>query len=162
MSLSELVPNAGIVADLSATSIKQVIHDLSEHAASVFDLDAHNVFDAVFEREKLGSTGLVLGVAVPHACIENMTEVKAIFARLSNPIDFDALDDRPVDLVFLLLAPADANAERLRALARITRVMKHEDYGNRLRGALGKDAIAALLAEPAIADTSTEKADTMD
>lgn len=166
MSLSELIPQGGVIAALNATSKKQLFHDLSARAGEIFDIDAREIYEAVLEREKLGSTGLGLGVAVPHARMDTMAEVRAIFARLTTPIDFDALDDRPVDLVFLLLAPEDAGAEHLRALARITRTLKKTEYADRLRGAVGEDAVSALLEESATVDAAAsgkaEKAGTLD
>ncbi len=154
MSLLELIPDDGIVLELTATSKKHLFQELSSRAGEIFKIDARAIFDAVVERERLGSTGIGGGVAIPHARMAELTKVRALFARLSSPVEFDAVDERPVDLVFLLIAPEDASADHLRALARISRAMKRSEFADRVRGAVGRDAVAALFTEP----TTAEKA----
>ncbi len=149
MSLAELVPEAGVIADLNATSKKHLFQELADRAGDLFSMDARVIFDAVLERERLGSTGIGAGIAIPHARLPEMEHVQAVFARLTTPVDFDAVDELPVDLVFLLLAPQEASAEHLKALARISRAMKRSEFAERLRGAVGEDAVRALLVESA-------------
>jgi PTS system nitrogen regulatory IIA component len=107
------------------------------------------VLDALLEREALGSTGVGYGVAVPHARVAGLTRLRGVFVRLEQPIEFQAVDDRPVDLIFALFAPPDAGAEHLRALARVSRVLRQADLREQLRQAHGADAIHALLVREA-------------
>ncbi|MCW5724350.1 MAG: PTS IIA-like nitrogen regulatory protein PtsN [Maricaulaceae bacterium] len=150
MALSDLIPEGGVHADLGVSSRKQALQMLAEQAAAITGLKARPIFDAVLERERLGSTGVGEGVAIPHARIKGLERVIGLFARLRNPVDFDAIDGRPADLVFLLLAPEDAGAEHLKALARVSRLLRREDMRERLRSAPDADALQAVLGgEPA-------------
>lgn len=146
MALTELIPPGGIVADLSATSRKQALHGLCDLAQRCFGVEARPVLEAVIERERLGSTGVGDGVAIPHARTELVDRVCGVFARLKTPVDFDAVDGQPADLVFLLLAPEDAGAEHLKALAQISRLFRREDVRRAVRAAPDADAISAVLA----------------
>ena len=110
-------------------------------------LKARDVVFSVMERERLGSTGVGYGVAIPHARLEGLEEVRAVFARLETPLDYDAIDDRPVDLVVLLLAPADAGGDHLKALAQISRLLRREDMRARLRSAPTAESLHLLLTE---------------
>ncbi len=149
MLLTELIHAEGVVADLRATSKKHVFQEMSRLASDLMDVPARAIFDAVLQRERLGSTGMGHGVAIPHARLEGLDTVQALFARLAEPIDFDAIDEEPVDLVVLLLAPADAGADHLKALARVSRSFRKAELRERLRGAPDRDALAALLSERA-------------
>ncbi len=106
------------------------------------------------ERERLGSTGVGYGVAIPHARIEGLTSVRAVFARLESPIEYEAIDDRPVDLVVLLLAPIDAGAEHLKALAKVSRLLRREDMRAKLRSAPSVESLHVLLTETRSADAA--------
>lgn len=141
-----LQPDAVLVG-FETTSKKQLLQDLSEEAARRTGLDAREVFEQLLQRERLGSTGMGAGVAVPHARIEGIDEIFGLFARLAGPIEFEAPDDAPVDLVFLLLAPKEAGADHLKALARVSRIMRDEDIRETLRGAADSEAIYAILTE---------------
>ncbi|BDW98394.1 PTS IIA-like nitrogen regulatory protein PtsN [Maricaulis maris] len=150
MALADLIPSAGVSIDLGASSRKQALQAMSELAASLTGQAARTVFDAVLQRERLGSTGVGQGVAIPHARLSGMNEVVGIFARLRTPVDFESIDGRPADLIFMLLAPENAGAEHLKALARVSRLLRREDVRQRLRAAPNADAVYAVLAgEPA-------------
>ena len=147
MSLTDLIPQGGVVADLPATSRKQVLHAMADLAERVYGTPARPVLDAVLERERLGSTGIGDGVAIPHARTPLIDRVCGVFARLKNPVDFDSVDSRPADLIFLLLAPEDAGAEHLKALAKISRLFRRQEFRQALRAAPNSDAVQALLHE---------------
>lgn len=136
------------MSGLKATSKKQLMQALAARASELADLDERTVYDALLERERLGATSVGDGVAIPHARLPDLEEVSGVFARLAHPIDYDAADDEPVDLVFLLLAPESANAEHLRALAKISRLFKKPEYRDSLRGADDEDALYLTLTEP--------------
>ena len=108
-------------------------------------MEARVIFESVLQRERLGSTGVGQGVAIPHARLRGIRDVTGFFARLKSPVDFESIDGRPVDLVFMLLAPEDAGAEHLKALARVSRLMRREDVRERLRAAPDLTAMHALL-----------------
>jgi PTS system nitrogen regulatory IIA component len=133
---------------------KQALGELSAAMARALHLDPKEVFDAVLEREKLGSTGVGEGVAIPHARIESLKRPVGGFARLLEPADFEAIDERRADLVFMLLAPTDSGAEHLRALARAARVFRQESVRSALRQAQTADAVLAILAPGAITDAA--------
>lgn len=150
MALSDLIPHGGASIDLGASSRKQALQAMSDMAAKLTGLAPRVVFDAILQRERLGSTGVGQGVAIPHARLAGVDSVVGIFARLRTPVDFESIDGRPVDLVFMLIAPEDAGAEHLKALARVSRLLRREDVRQRLRAAPDTDAVHAVLAgEPA-------------
>ena len=139
-----LLPNA-IVARARWQGRKQVLSEMSRVMAQALSLDAREVYEAVMERERLGSTGVGEGVAIPHARIESLKRPVGGFARLLEPSDFEAIDERKADLIFMLLAPIDSGAEHLRALARAARVFRQEQIRSALRKAQGEDAVLAIL-----------------
>lgn len=145
MALSDLLPDDGVNSDLAVSSRKQALQALSEMAANYAPVKARIILERVLERERLGSTGVGHGVAIPHARIDGIDQVFGVFARLRSPVDFDAVDARPVDLIFLLLAPESSNAEHLKALARVSRLLRREDMRERLRSAPDGDALMAVL-----------------
>ncbi|WP_291845282.1 PTS IIA-like nitrogen regulatory protein PtsN [Maricaulis sp.] len=150
MALADLIPNAGVSIDLGASSRKQALQAMSELAAGLTGQAARTIFDAVLQRERLGSTGVGQGVAIPHARLSGVDEVVGVFARLRTPVDFESIDGRPADLIFMLLAPENAGAEHLKALARVSRLLRREDVRQRLRAAPNSDAVHAVLSgEPA-------------
>ena len=150
MALADLIPSGGVCVDLGASSRKQALQGMAEAAAEQTGLPARAIFDAVLQRERLGSTGVGQGVAIPHARLPGINEVVGIFARLRTPVDFESIDGRPADLIFMLLAPEDAGAEHLKALARVSRMLRREDVRQRLRAAPDNEAVYAVLAgEPA-------------
>lgn len=148
MTLDDILAENGVVAGLKATSKKHLFNELARLASDACGIPARTIFEAVLERERLGSTGVGGGVAIPHARLAGLTKITGIFARLDSPIDFESLDDQPVDLVFLLLAPEDAGADHLKALARVSRVLRRVEVRDRVRAAPDAEAIRALMVEP--------------
>ena len=150
MALADLIPTGGVNVDLGASSRKQALQAMSDIAAELTGLPARAIFDAVLQRERLGSTGVGQGVAIPHARLAGIDQVVGVFARLRTPVDFESIDGRPADLIFMLIAPEDAGAEHLKALARVSRLLRREDVRQRLRAAPDSEAVYAVLAgEPA-------------
>ncbi len=147
MEISSLVTPDCVVPRLRSASKKQVLQELARHASRVAGADERVIFDALLERERLGSTGVGLGIAIPHAKLPGLPGLHGVFARATSPIDFDSVDEQPVDLVFLLLAPEDAGADHLKALARVSRLLRNHDICQKLRGADSQEAIYALLTE---------------
>jgi PTS system nitrogen regulatory IIA component len=121
------------------------VQSLAERVAAVANIDERVVFDAVWERENLGSTGYGEGVAFPHARIEGLDRVCGLFARLDEPVDFDALDGKPVDLVFMLISPENSGADHLTALAALSRILKTEGSCEKLRKARSVEELYAIL-----------------
>lgn len=149
MEITELVSLEGIVANLKVTSKKQALQELAKRAAMLTGLGERAIFDVLLERERLGTTGVGNGVAIPHGKLPELERLYGMFARLETPIDFDAIDEQPVDLIFLLLAPEGAGADHLKALARISRLLRDETVCAKLRGSDTPEAIYALLTDAA-------------
>ncbi len=147
MTLDDILAENGVVAGLKATSKKHLFHELSRLASDASGIPARTIFEAVLERERLGSTGVGGGVAIPHARLVGLPKITGIFVRLESSIDFEALDDQPVDLVFMLLAPDDAGADHLKALARVSRVLRRPELRERIRAAPNAEAIRVLMVE---------------
>lgn len=145
MLLSEFIDFDAIRPDLSAGTKRQLLNQLAQLAAGRLHLDQAEVADAIVERERLGSTGFGNGVAIPHGKIAGIDRVYALVARLAQPVDYKAIDGMPVDLVFLLLSPPDAGAEHLRALAAVSRLVRHAPTLEKLRLSRTRDAMAAVL-----------------
>ena len=148
MQLSDIIASDAVVPSLRAASKKQVLQELSNAAAKVTGVDSRRIFESLLQREKLGSTGLGQGIAIPHAKFNELDRVQGLFARLAQPVDFDAPDDQPVDLVFLLLAPESAGADHLKALARISRSLRDPTIVAKLRGTDSAAGLYAILTEP--------------
>jgi PTS system nitrogen regulatory IIA component len=146
MDLSDLVQVPAILPALKANSKKQLLQLLAERAANVTGLPEREIFDTILQRERLGSTGVGNGIAIPHGKLAGIEQITGVFARLEQPVDFEALDDQPVDLVFLLLAPEGAGADHLKALSRIARVLRDTDTVAKVRGTRDASAIHSLLA----------------
>jgi PTS system nitrogen regulatory IIA component len=149
MEIASLLAPEAVIADLKATSKKQALQELAKHAARLTGVHERRVFDVLLERERLGSTAVGSGIAIPHARLAEIDSLFGMFARLEHAIDFDAVDDQPVDLMFLLLAPESAGADHLKALARISRLLRDKASCAKLRGADNADALYAVLVEPA-------------
>jgi PTS system nitrogen regulatory IIA component len=146
MQIGDLLDRNAIALRVSANSKRQVLAVIAEIAARSFGLDAGDVLDALVEREQAGSTGVGHGVAAPHARLEGLERLRGVFVRLENPVDFESVDDQPVDLIFALFAPKGAaGVEHLRALARVSRVLRQSDLRQQLRQARTQDAIRAAL-----------------
>jgi PTS system nitrogen regulatory IIA component len=149
MDLSDLIRPNAVMPSVKATSKRQVIQELAAKGAELTGVDGRLVFETLLEREKLGSTGIGEGIAIPHGKIAGLNGIYAAFARLTKPIDFESLDDEPVDLVFLLLAPEGAGADHLKALARIARILRIPGVADRLRATSDPRALYNVLAEGA-------------
>ena len=149
MNIGDLLDRGAISPRVSASSKRQALSVIAEIAARSFALKAPEVFDALMEREAAGSTGVGQGVAVPHARVPGLTKLRGVFVRLDQPIEFDAVDDLPVDLLFALFAPPQASGEHLRALAQVSRLLRQADLREQLRQARSPDAIHALLVREA-------------
>lgn len=147
MDLSDLIEVPAIMPALKANSKKQLLQLLSERASAIAGIPEREIFDTILQRERLGSTGVGNGIAIPHGKLAGVKQISGVFARLETPIDFEALDDQPVDLVFLLLAPEGAGADHLKALSRIARVLRDADTVAKVRGTQDATAIHALLSE---------------
>lgn len=146
--LSDLVSQTAVVAALKAQSKKQLLQELSTRAAQLTGLPERTIFETLLERERLGTTGVGHGIAIPHGKLAGLPRIVGLFARLETRIDFDAIDDQPVDLVFLLLAPEGAGADHLKALARVSRLLRNAQVCEKLRGAEDRAALYAILTEP--------------
>ncbi len=150
MQIAELLSPEAVVPVLAATSKKQALQELARLAAADTGLPDRAIFEVLLERERLGTTGVGRGIAIPHGKLAGLDRIHGLFARLETPIDFDAIDDQNVDLVFLLLAPETAGADHLKALARVSRLLRDGGVCDKLRGAKGaRDLYALLTAEPA-------------
>jgi len=154
MDIGDLLAQDGIVLRSGASSKRQALHVVAEAAAQAMGMDENRVMDALLEREALSSTGLGSGVAVPHARIEGLTQVRAVFVRLDTPVAYGSVDDRPVDLLFALFAPPRDGAEHLRALAAVSRAMRSPELREKLRQARTLDAVHALFVKNAPADAA--------
>jgi nitrogen PTS system EIIA component len=142
-----LIGPEAVLASLKASGKKALLAELASRAAAVFALDERRLFDRLLERERLGSTGIGGGIAIPHARMASLAKPVGLFARLAHPIDFDAIDERPVDIVFLLAAPEGAGADHLKALARVSRLLRDRALVDKLRATENAEALYALLVE---------------
>jgi nitrogen PTS system EIIA component len=147
MEVTDLLDPSGVIPNFRVTSKRHALQELARRAATLTGEDEHKIFESLWEREQLGSTGIGNGTAVPHGRIPGFKRVLTMFARLETPVDFDAIDSQPVDLIFLLLTPADAGADHLKALARISRLLRNRPMCAKLRATESADAIYALLTD---------------
>ena len=149
MEITDLLDPSGVISNFRVPAKRQALQELAKRAATLTDQDEHKIFEALWEREQLGSTGIGNGTAVPHGRIAGIERPVTIFARLEKPLEFDAIDSQPVDLIFLLLTPAAAGADHLKALARISRLLRNRAVCAKLRGTESPDAIYGLLTDRA-------------
>ena len=154
MDLRDLIKPDAVISTLKANSKKQVIQALAESAAEATGIDERQIFETLLQREKLGSTAVGGGIAIPHGKLPNLERIFGLFARLTKPIDFEALDDQPVDLVFLLLAPEGAGADHLKALAQIARLFREPGVVGKLRASSDKAALYEVLTTGATPDAA--------
>ncbi len=148
LTLADLIAPGAVIASLKAKSKKQVLEELAMRAAKLENLPARDIFEALLQRERLGSTGIGRGIAIPHCRHVSVKNICCLFARLETPIPFDAMDGNPVDLVFLLLAPENAGADHLKALARLSRLMREPRTIMQLRAAKDQASLYAVLSHP--------------
>ena len=149
MEISDLITPDSIFSKLPATSKKQALQELAKRASDIAELNERVIFDALIERERLGTTGVGNGIAIPHGKLVGLDRLHGLFARLDKAIEFDSIDEQPVDLIFLLLAPECAGADHLKALARVSRLLRDRSTCEKLRGSEDPDALYALLIETA-------------
>lgn len=154
MDLSDLISPDAIVPALKANGKKQALQELAERAARLTGLDERQIFDTLLQRERLGSTGVGNGIAIPHGKLPSLKRIYGVFAHLAKPIDFESLDDQPVDLIFLLLAPESAGADHLKALARIARMLREPGLAAKLRASTDQNALYAVLTGSATASNA--------
>jgi PTS system nitrogen regulatory IIA component len=149
MEIADLLTPASVIANLRAANKRQALQELAKRAAGLVQRHERVIFDVLLERERLGTTGIGNGTAIPHGRIPDLPKIQGVFARLEKPIDFEAIDNQPVDLIFLLLTPDNAGADHLKALARISRLLRDKSICDKLRGTERADALYALLADRA-------------
>ncbi|HSA79675.1 MAG TPA: PTS sugar transporter subunit IIA [Geminicoccaceae bacterium] len=148
VEIADIIAPDGIILDLkSCHSKRQVLKELAQQAAAALGLDQQHLLDALLERERLGTTGIGHGIAIPHARLAGLDRLVGLFARLEEPVDFESLDDQPSDLIFLLLAPDSADADSLKALARISRVLRDPGLRQRLRQERDREAVYRMLTQ---------------
>ncbi len=147
MPLTDVLTPEAVLPALKAASKKQALQDLAEQAAKLSGLPEREIFDALLQRERLGSTGIGNGIAIPHGKMGKLDRLFGVFARLEKPIDFESLDGEPVDLIFLLLAPEGAGADHLKALSRVARSLRDPAIAQKLRKTKDADALFALLTQ---------------
>jgi len=148
MLLTDLVGPNAIIPALRVNSKKQLLQELAAKAAELCGQGERTILETLQQRERLGSTGVGDGVAIPHGKLPKLTKLFGLFARLERGVDFEALDSQPVDLVFLLLAPEAAGADHLKALARVARLLREPDVVRKLRDSRDAEALYAVLAMP--------------
>jgi PTS system nitrogen regulatory IIA component len=147
--IGDLLERGSIAPNVNAPTKRHALGVVSEIAGRSWGLKASRVLDALVDREAASTTGVGHGVAIPHAQLADLTQMRGVFVRLRPPVDFGAIDDEPVDLVFAILGPVDASADHLRTLARVARSLRTPDLRRQLRNATGADAIHALLSREA-------------
>ncbi|HEY0219692.1 MAG TPA: PTS IIA-like nitrogen regulatory protein PtsN [Afipia sp.] len=148
MTITDLVAPEAILPALKVISKKQALQELAERAAVLTGQSERSIFEVLLQREKLGTTAVGYGVAIPHGKLPNLSKMFGLFARLERAIDFEAMDGAPVDLVFLLLAPEGAGADHLKALARVARLLRDQDIAKKLRASRDAQALYSVLALP--------------
>jgi PTS system nitrogen regulatory IIA component len=149
MELADLFPRENVIAHLRATSKKQALQDLSRYASQTTGFSEREIFDVLMGRERLGTTGVGNGIATPHGKLPGLERIYCLFARLDHAIDFDSIDDRPVDLIFVLLAPECAGADHLKALVRLSRLLRDKTACEKIRGTDDAEELYALLTDTA-------------
>jgi len=147
MELTDILSEESVVVCTGLKTKREVLEKLAQQAAEVTGQAAEPVFEALSDREALGSTGLGNGIAIPHGKFPGLSGVTAVFARLDQPVDFDSVDDQPVDLVMMLLAPLGAGADHLKALARVARILRTDAVVDQLRRTLDPKKIYAVLTQ---------------
>ena len=149
MEIADILQTRAVVPNLRAANKKQALQEIARRAAEVTGESERAIFDVLIERERLGTTGVGAGIAIPHGKLPGLKRLYGVFARLETPIDFESIDEQPVDLMFLLLAPSGAGADHLKALARVSRLLRDRTVCEKLRGSDNAEALYALLTENA-------------
>lgn len=154
LTMRELILPQAVTTSLNAATKKDVLQHIAASAATLLGKDAHSVFDVLWERERLGTTGVGHGIAIPHGRVPGLEKVSGFFTRLAHPVNFDSIDDKPVDLVFLLLAPEAAGADHLHALATVSRLLRNPKLCEQLRSAKDANALYQLLVDTSAAQAA--------
>lgn len=149
MELAEILAERAVLCCTDVKTKRQLFEELAERASELTGHNSAEILDAIVSREELGSTGLGNGIAIPHGKIAGLSRVTALVARLDEPIDFDSVDDQPVDIVVMLLAPAGAGAEHLKALSRVARLLRTEAVVDALRQAETPEQLRAIFTSQA-------------
>ena len=147
MEISDLLKPEAIIAHLKAANKKQALQELAKCASEITGVSDRRIFETLLERERLGTTGVGNGIAIPHGKLPDFKRLYGFFARVDKPLDFEAIDEQPVDLIFLLLAPEGAGADHLKALARVSRLLRDATTCEKLRGATSADGLYMLLVQ---------------
>ena len=145
MIISEILSPDAIFTSIKASSKKRVLQEISVGISNIYGLEQTKVFLALQEREKLGPTGMGHGVAIPHARINSISSIKGVFAKLINPLDFGSMDSQNVDLIFVLIAPYESGANHLKALAKVSRILRNKSTCEKLRSTIDKSALYSIL-----------------
>jgi nitrogen PTS system EIIA component len=154
MEIADLITPGSVVAQLRVSNKRQALQELAKRAAALTGTPERTIYDVLIERERLGTTGIGMGIAIPHGRLRGLDRLCGIFARLERPIAFEAIDDRPVDLIFLLLAPEAAGSDHLKALAQVSRLLRDRAICEKLRGTDNADALYALLTDRASSEAA--------
>jgi PTS system nitrogen regulatory IIA component len=149
MDIADLITPDSVIANLRASSKKQALQALAQRASEIIEQHERAIFDVLLERERLGTTGVGNGIAIPHGKLPDLDRLHGLFARLERPVEFDSIDEQPVDLIFLLLAPESAGADHLKALAQVSRLLRDKGICEKLRGTDSAEALYALLTDAA-------------
>lgn len=152
MDLQELLSPDAVMTGFKVTCKKQALQELAAKAAELTGISEREIFERLLERERLGSTGVGQGIAIPHGKLDELTRLYGVFAKLDTPIEFESIDEEPVDLIFLLLAPKNAGADHLKALARVSRVLRNKSIVEKLRATQDKAALYAIMTEPSASE----------
>ena len=147
MDLGTIISPDAVLANLKPNSKRQLLQELSSAIAPLCGAPERLVFETMMQRERLGSTGIGNGVAIPHGKLTNVDTITGLFARLAKPVPFDSIDDQPVDIVFMLLAPEGSGADHLKALSRIARLLRSRDYLAQLRALSDAEALYSLITD---------------
>jgi PTS system nitrogen regulatory IIA component len=147
MNIQDLLAPDAVLSGFKVQSKKQLLQELAARASLLTRLPERRIFETLMERERLGTTGVGQGVAIPHGRLSDVKGIHGVFAKLDSPLDYDAVDNQPVDLVFMLLAPEGAGADHLKALARVSRLLRNQQACEKLRAAKSTEAIYAILTD---------------
>jgi nitrogen PTS system EIIA component len=148
MQIAELLSPEGVLPSLKVKDKKQLLRELAGRAAEITRLPKDRILETLVERERLGTTGVGQGIAIPHGRLDGIKKITGIFVRLETPIEYEAVDNEPVELVFMLLAPEGSGADHLKALARVSRLLRNQTACEKLRKAATAEALYAILTEP--------------
>lgn len=149
MQISDLLSPEAVLPSLKVKDKKQLLRELAEKASQITRVPQARIIETLTERERLGTTGVGQGIAIPHGRLSDITKISGVFAKLEPPIEYEAVDNQPVELVFMLLAPEGAGADHLKALARVSRLLRNQAACEKLRKAATAEALYAILTEPA-------------